>query len=67
METDATGGGLAFTAFYARKGEVLAVCTLGKDPVAAHASQLFHACKMPSADVLKSGMDILSVPVISIS
>jgi hypothetical protein len=65
LETDATGGGLAFAAFYARKGEVLAVCTLGKDPVAAHASQLFNANMMPSAEVLKSGKDILSVPLIS--
>lgn len=56
---------MAFSAFYARKGEVLAVCTLGKDPVAAHASQLFNANKMPSSEVLKSGLDILSVPVIS--
>jgi hypothetical protein len=43
----------------------LAVCTLGKDPVAAHASQLFNAKRMPSAEVLKSGVDILSLPVIS--
>lgn len=43
----------------------MAVCTLGKDPVAAHASQLFNAKRMPSAEVLKSGVDILSLPVIS--
>jgi hypothetical protein len=40
---------------------VVAVCSLGKDPVVSHSSELMRLGKMPSAAQLKEGLDILSV------
>lgn len=60
---DATGGGLAFVAYYVRKDKVVAVCSLGKDPVVAHASELFRIGAMPSPAELKAGLDLLSIPL----
>ena len=60
---DASGGGLAFVAYYVRQGKVLAVCSLGKDPVASHASELLRLDKMPSGQELKAGLDLLTVPL----
>jgi apoptosis-inducing factor 3 len=63
--TDA--GKLAFVAFYVRKGVVLAVASVGKDPVVSYASELLRLGLMPSADELKAGKDILSVPLGNLS
>lgn len=60
---DSTGGGLGFVAYYLRKGKVVAVCSLGKDPVTSHASELMRLDKMPSGEELRSGLDLLTVPL----
>lgn len=60
---DESGGGLAFVAYYVRKGVVLAVCALGKDPIVSHASELLRLGKMPSGDALKKGLDLLTIPL----
>jgi NADPH-dependent 2,4-dienoyl-CoA reductase/sulfur reductase-like enzyme len=62
-EMDATGGGLSFVVYYCRKGQVVAVCSLAKDPVVSHASELMRIGKMPSAQQLKAGLDLLTVPL----
>lgn len=60
---DATGGGLSFAVFYCRQGKVVAVCSLAKDPVVSHASELIRIGKMPSAKAIKEGKDILTIPL----
>jgi NADPH-dependent 2,4-dienoyl-CoA reductase/sulfur reductase-like enzyme len=62
-ELDATGGGLSFVVYYCRKGQVVAACSLAKDPVVSHASELMRLGKMPSAQELKAGLDLLTVPL----
>jgi apoptosis-inducing factor 3 len=57
------GSGLSFVVYYARKGKILAVCSLASDPVVSHASELMRIGKMPSAAEIKDGLDILSVPL----
>lgn len=64
LELDESGGGLAFVAYYVHKNQVLAVCSLGKDPVVSHASELLRLGKMPSGDQLTKGMDLLEVPLL---
>jgi NADPH-dependent 2,4-dienoyl-CoA reductase/sulfur reductase-like enzyme/nitrite reductase/ring-hydroxylating ferredoxin subunit len=63
-ELDATGGGLSFVVYYCRKGEVVAVCSLAKDPVVSHASELMRLKKMPSVKAIKDGLDLLTVPLL---
>jgi hypothetical protein len=41
----------------------VSVCSLAKDPVVAHASELLRVGKMPSGKELKSGKDILTIPL----
>ncbi|KAJ3312606.1 hypothetical protein HDV04_002923 [Boothiomyces sp. JEL0838] len=65
LEMDSTGGGLSFAVFYLRKGKVVGVCTLAKDPIVSHASELFRLGKMPTGEELKNGKDILSIPLTS--
>jgi hypothetical protein len=60
---DSTGGGLSFAAFYCRNDKVVAVCSLAKDPVVSHASELLRVGKMPSGKELKAGKDILTIPL----
>jgi apoptosis-inducing factor 3 len=50
-------------AYYLRKEKVVAVCSLGKDPVTSHASELMRLGKMPGAEELRNGLDILTVPL----
>ena len=64
LEMDETGGCLAFVAYYVRKNQVLAVCSLGKDPVVSHASELLRLGKMPPGDELSKGVDLLQVPLL---
>lgn len=49
----------AFAAYYVRGDEVLAVATVGRDPLAVHCSELFRQGRMPSTANLKSGMVIM--------
>ena len=60
---DKEGAGLAFAAFYVKDNQVLAVCSLGKDPVVSHCSELMRIGKMPSANEIKSGVDVLTIPL----
>ena len=62
---DESGSGLAFVAFYVKGDKVLAVCSLGKDPVVSHCSELLRIGKMPTATEIKSGKDVMSIPLIS--
>jgi hypothetical protein len=62
-QVDSTGGGLGFVAYYLRKDKVVAVCSLGKDPVTSHASELMRLGKMPTGEEVKSGVDILTIPL----
>ncbi|KAJ3327139.1 hypothetical protein HDU76_012323 [Blyttiomyces sp. JEL0837] len=52
---------ISFVAFYGRKGKVLAVASVNKDPLASYASELIRVDKMPSIDQLRAGKDILTV------
>lgn len=58
---DSTGGGLSFVAYYIRNDQIVAVCSLAKDPVVSHASELMRLCKMPSVEWIKAGNDLLTV------
>jgi hypothetical protein len=49
--------------YYCRKGQVVAVASLGKDPYVSHASELLRVGKMPSAQALVEGLDLLTVPI----
>jgi NADPH-dependent 2,4-dienoyl-CoA reductase/sulfur reductase-like enzyme/nitrite reductase/ring-hydroxylating ferredoxin subunit len=48
-------GGPKFVAYYGLNGRVLAVATLGMDPLASAAAELLANGKMPSMDELKRG------------
>jgi NADPH-dependent 2,4-dienoyl-CoA reductase/sulfur reductase-like enzyme len=52
---------LVFAAYYIRGDSVLAVATLGRDPLASHCSELFRVGKMPSAAEITSGKDLLAI------
>jgi hypothetical protein len=54
---------LSFVVFYVREGKVLAICSLAKDPIVWHASELFRLGKMPSGKALKDGLDLLTIPL----
>ncbi|KAK0524892.1 Apoptosis-inducing factor 1 [Tilletia horrida] len=49
---------LNFAAFYARGDEVVAVATMGRDPLAVVASELFRINKFPSFSEVKAGRAI---------
>ncbi|KAJ3359632.1 hypothetical protein HDU91_004863 [Kappamyces sp. JEL0680] len=63
VSLDETGGGLAFVVFYTRNDKVVAVCSLAKDPVVSHASELLRIGKMPTATELRNGKDIMTIPL----
>jgi hypothetical protein len=52
-----------FIAYYAKAGKVVAVATVGSDPVMVKAAELLRAYKFPSVEEIKGGVDILSLPV----
>lgn len=58
---DSTGGGLSFVVYYCRGGKVVGVCSLAKDPVVSHASELLRIGKMPNEKSLRDGLDILTI------
>ncbi|KAL5037947.1 Apoptosis-inducing factor 1 [Batrachochytrium dendrobatidis] len=61
MECDESGGGLSFAAFYMRKGQLISVCSVAKDPVVSHVSELLRLGKAPTEKQLKDGLDVLSI------
>ncbi len=50
---------MAFVAYYATKGKITAVATLGADPVAAAAAELIRKNEMPTVAMVKRQNDIL--------
>jgi apoptosis-inducing factor 3 len=53
---------LSFVGYYIKHNRVLAVVSIGRDPVVAAAAELMHTGKMPSGDVLKAGpVDLLKL------
>ncbi|KAI8920504.1 hypothetical protein BC831DRAFT_479339 [Entophlyctis helioformis] len=62
-EVDETGAGLSFAAFYFREKHLVAVCSVAKDPVVAHVSELMRVGKAPTEAQLQSGIDVLSIPL----
>jgi apoptosis-inducing factor 3 len=50
-----------FVAYYLKGEQVLAVATLGVDPVAAAAAELMHQGRMPNADAVRAGIDLRSL------
>jgi NADPH-dependent 2,4-dienoyl-CoA reductase/sulfur reductase-like enzyme len=51
----------SFAAFYSNGETVVAVATMGKDPVMAQASELMRLGKMPKKSELQGGLDVLSL------
>lgn len=51
----------AFAAFYCNGETVVAVATMGKDPVMVQAAELMRLSKMPKKSELKGGLDVLSL------
>lgn len=47
---------LKFAAYYSSKGKILAVATIGRDPLTAQCAELMQAGKMPNADDLKKAI-----------
>ncbi|CAK7272466.1 Apoptosis-inducing factor 1 [Sporothrix epigloea] len=47
--------------FYTKGDVVVAVATMGKDPVMAQSAELMNARKMPSKSQLAAGLDVLSL------
>lgn len=58
---------LKFAAFYAKKGKVTAVCTMGVDPLMVQSAELMRTGKMPSLADIKGGKDPLSISLTSSS
>lgn len=52
-----------FAAFYTKGETVVAVATMGKDPMMTQASELMRRQAMPSRTELKGGVDILNISV----
>ncbi|KAI0714432.1 hypothetical protein C8T65DRAFT_644304 [Cerioporus squamosus] len=58
---------LKFVAYYAKKGSIVAVASMQKDPIVSKASELLRLGLMPSASEIKGGKDILSIDIASVS
>jgi len=51
----------SWVAYYTKGETVVAVATMGKDPIMAQSAELMRTGKMPSKTELKDGKDVLSV------
>jgi hypothetical protein len=58
-----TPGEAKFVAYYCKEDTVVAVGTMGVDPVMVQASELMRRGKMPGKSELKKGVDILTISV----
>ncbi|KAL2913102.1 Apoptosis-inducing factor 1 [Polyrhizophydium stewartii] len=58
----ASEAGLSFAAFYFRKGVMVAVCSVAKDPVVSHVSELMRLGKAPTEAQIH-GLDVLKLPL----
>ena len=52
---------LKFAAYYAKKGKVTAVASMGVDPLVMHSSILIGEGRMPSLEQIRGGKDPLSI------
>ncbi|KAH8917208.1 hypothetical protein BT69DRAFT_1354933 [Atractiella rhizophila] len=52
---------MKFAAWYTKGDEVVALCTVGRDPMVSRASELFKLRKMPKASEIKSGKNIMDI------
>lgn len=52
-----------FVAYYTKGETVVAVGTMGIDPVMSHSSELMRRGAMPSKSELKAGLDVLTVEI----
>lgn len=51
----------SWAAFYTKDETVVAVATMGKDPVMVQSAELINTGKMPSKTLLAAGLDVLSL------
>ncbi|RDX43800.1 hypothetical protein OH76DRAFT_1360708 [Lentinus brumalis] len=58
---------LKFAAYYAKKGSIVAVASMQKDPLVSKASELLRLGLMPSASEIKGGKDILTIDISTVS
>jgi len=54
---------LKFVAYYGKGDEIVAVASMGRDPVVAHCSELFTLKKMPTMSDVKGGKSPLDIPL----
>lgn len=57
---------LKFSSYYLKDDKVVAVASMGVDPLVAHSSALIRLGKMPSAQQIKDGFDPLSIKLASL-
>lgn len=63
MLKEHTPGEAKFVAYYCKGETVVAVGTMGVDPVMTQSSELMRRGKMPSKSELKDGTDVLKISV----
>jgi len=54
---------LKFAAYYTKADRIVAVATMGTDPLVSHSSNLLRLGKMPSAKDVRGGLDPLSIQI----
>jgi len=52
-----------FVAYYAKGDSIVAVATVGSDPVMVKSAELLRAYKFPSTSEVKKGIDVLELPL----
>lgn len=52
-----------FIAYYAKGDEVVAVASMGRDPIVSHCSELYSFGKMPTFSDVKGGKNPLDIPL----
>jgi len=50
-----------FIGYYIDGEEIVAICSMGKDPIVSHASELFRLGLMPPVSFIREGKDLLSI------
>jgi hypothetical protein len=52
-----------FVAYYGKGEEIVAVASMGRDPVVSHCSELYRLGKMPAYSEVKGGKNPLDIPL----
>ncbi|KAG8807677.1 hypothetical protein FRC17_004324 [Serendipita sp. 399] len=63
---DHTLTGLQFVAYYFKDNKVIALASMGRDPIMSKSSELMRLGIMPTAQEIKDGADVLQVDVSSV-